>query len=501
MLNSTPNTSPTIKGPSVTRSGRPYRRRSKSVPDSYRSKDTEGKSNLIVEGKTLDSVILEYLNKSEENSVRVQELLIKLKTETCQYKRDLDNFKVNKVNKSRTSRVFKMTGNGTPDNNPNGNQSINSSFTHMHSVKDMFDVISKIPVFTGEPSSNLAAELHAFLALTKTYYSILAKDDQKIFLDLLPKLALKGNAYQIVKHSEFTNMEELETKLKTQFVPLKSLINLSTELENIRQLNGETAVQFGAKIITKLDECIIVIKQQYPNDNQALVTDYEKRAIHAFRRGLISPTLKQFSLTIHQTTVQKVISEVEKMEKLENETFSPPIALNPSIQIPRSLEPTPQYMGIQTNFSRQSNQQGNQATQYNRRGARPPIICYTCGKPNHTSRECRSRNTFCTYCKINGHEIQNCRRAANERSAQVHMNNVNMGRNQPRTCDFCLNVGHIISECYARERWESLHGGRSNQENNGNDTIMPMNNMNVGNQQVSGNATGATDDTPARPQV
>lgn len=341
------------------------------------------------------------------------------------------------------------------------------------------NIIKVIPVFTGEPAEKVETDLHIFLNISQAYYKTLSPPDQLIFLSLVPKLKLRGVPYEICSNKSFLTFEDFQQVLSEYYFPSKDLSGLTHEIQSCRQLNGETARQFGQRIDCKLKECEMFLNKLCKENAQPILEEYQRIAIQTFRRGLLSPSLKQYSCMLSESVFSKIIGKVSDMETLENQCHTPYNMLQypvnnyvPSPQLipnfqPLTMIPKPGNFYPVQNVNHgeslfQTPPSGQHPVGINQRepvrpsNGRKPVTCFKCGQPNHISRECRTPNIFCQNCRSRNHDTRMCPRLKNTDIRRVQTQVI---------CDFCQRYGHEIIDCATKRRWDAKCSEQHNQGN------------------------------------
>lgn len=476
--------------------------------------------SLIKDNKQLDKQLVDLVNKFDNqiSTSRHSELYTKTKLfrshlhDFENYEFQLSSFPIstpeNMINED--SHSSPKTDVETEKQIGRGNQSLGIDDSYLVSTLQgtMIQLVSNlIPIFNGEQNERLISELQAFLNCCRQVKSCLSPDQETSFCQLI-LTKLRGNAYLVMQNSKFSTLDEFEKLLRGYFMPRKTYIQLSNDLRQCRQFPTETLSSFLLRVQNLVAECKCSAGEQFPADAKALSTDSELAATYAIKSGVCNPIIRQYVLTSQETSLTKLCQTLLKLEMETNSTvpfqigwppyscltwpqsnlgqvsqtyqqspynnFPQNLSMSPYLQQHPSNSASPQNSTFQQNFP-------NVMYSHNaQREANKIVKCNFCGKFNHTYQECRKRlkqnAPFCINCREYGHNINTCSRNNirqgqrfqnnNERSSVMVANsNQSQKPNKPnaKRCDFCLRVGHEISNCYTKKRWDEKNS--ANQKN------------------------------------
>lgn len=290
-----------------------------------------------------------------------------------------------------------------------------------------------IPNFDGKSSN-----LHKFTSCCDLMYnSITIDNDKKLFLEFL-KNKLDGSAYDVVRYMKFENWNDLKKELELKFKEFKSVDVLQSELSNCKQQQNETVRNFVdriQKLVSDLNEACInrdgedfidfikkhnnasalgVFKNglKYPlniivkSGNYNSLNDAINRAIEeeAFNSNLDSKIVENSKQNVNQPSqmgtkpktplqcqyCQKIGHSADKCYTIRNRIQSNPQSAQfnstQSTQFSQNKNPKP--------GSSFANQNSNSQVPQNSRSNFPPNV--------------RNMNVVCNYCKMFGHELDNC---------------------------------------------------------------------------------------------
>lgn len=442
-------------------------RRLRSGLETTRSaKENSKLKNLIIDNKILDKKLVNLLDKFENQNCPSTSSNLASKTEL--FRSNLKNFKesgprsLNKLESIMTEfgQVSQPQGNGEPSKHYSHDDSFVASSQH----SSMIQLISNlIPIFNGDSTPNLVSDLQAFLNCCRQVKSCLGLDQEITFCQLI-LTKLRGNAYLAMQNCTFACYDEFEKLLRGHFLPRKTYIQVSNDLRQTRQYPTETLNSFLLRVKNLVAECKSAAQEQFPADAKALITDSELAALYAIKSGVCNPIIKQFVIMSKETSVNKLCETLIRIELETNSLVQYPIGL--PFQNSNNYGMWPQT-GMTQSFDQpfmQNNMHSNQNFIPN-----PPnnvqVKCNFCNKYNHTYQECRIRkNTpFCSICRAYGHDNTNCSKNQNKPKQRYENTNfrpsvmpTNSTRKQTREtkCDFCLRVGHSISNCFTKKRWD-----------------------------------------------
>lgn len=334
-----------------------------------------------------------------------------------------------------------------------------------------------IPIFTGQRSPTLAADVRQFVACCTLVYGKLSEEEKTTFMQVI-RIRLGGDAADLVNNSTMENMQELEELLISAYIPKKNFQSLTEEMKRVVQRPGERMQEYGQRLGKLMKECKNSARKEYVNDNAALLQIIEKDAIKTFKRGLASDILRNHLMPIRKNTLTEMIDAAEDIEEESGpvlpiiNTYQAPI----DVQVQPRDSPSSGYNFSQNNYNRpptggqwRQNQNNNggqrygnhgNANGYNNRGNfrggsfnknntsnRNNIRCGRCNRMGHSQPECRARmeNIFCTSCNKYGHSTRDCRQRVN----------VAVVENRNELCHFCQRTDHSIEACLYKRDYES----------------------------------------------
>lgn len=224
----------------------------------------------------------------------------------------------------------------------------------------------------------------------------LATDDQESVLFAFVQNKLTDRAQSVCSNTVFNTWDDLKEFLKLRFGNRKHQTHLLFELQNCKQLHGETITQYISKIETCLKRLMSCVKQNC--DNEALLPgqleNINQLALHTFLMG-VNTQISQILRSRNPTDLNDAFNisvEEEKFLLLQNSR----------------------------NFPSGSNQK--------------KIKCNNCHKIGHTANHCFKNNNYnkintkpnerkvftlkteryCKYCRKEGHVIENCFKLKNK---------------------------------------------------------------------------------------
>lgn len=332
-------------------------------------------------------------------------------------------------------------------NIPNITLNINSEQNDNAPINDMAfstDLAFKmIPEFDGQRSN-----LHKFLSCGDVVWALAStRANQQMFMNIA-KCKLSGPAYNIIKYKTFADWQELKVALENQYLERRTIAQIQSELINSRQKPNEDVRSFANRIerlnIDLNDACIASEGQAAQNIVENL---NKKSALKAFVDGLRHPI--------------QLIIKASRFDDFSN-------AVEAACEEERSL--------------RSNNK--NISKSYSNIQLNKKIICFKCGKANHTSDQCYSNSRIPNYPH---HSPVNIKSEGNVRFTQIE-------------CRYCKKFGHTLEECrkrkYNNSRNRNLSQNQSQSKSSADHSKSDVTNSSIqqGNEQgpsTSGSGTRA----------
>lgn len=318
-------------------------------------------------------------------------------------------------------------------------------------IKDIVTCVNKcIPIFKGDESSILPAEISNFIACCDVVLSMFNSAEDQIFFFSIIKTRLQGRAYELVSQSQFQSSKELEKILKDYFIPKISHADIRLQLMQVKQFSNESIFDFGQRISGIFIKCKKSIEEKYSASQEvkdSILKEEEGIAVRCFRNGLLDDQIKLRLSCCELLDLKVAIEKAIKVDSEEKEvkTYSNYVVEStvkkPSINkkcnfcgklghqvqdcwhVPSTSSGfKPKQFSVdnqqQTQFPRNNlnsinsssngavkNYQSNQLfkpnynpnTYRNRQEFTPgknklDFVCYSCGKKGHTARSCRFKS-------------------------------------------------------------------------------------------------------------
>lgn len=260
-----------------------------------------------------------------------------------------------------------------------------------------------IPEFKG-----VRTELHKFISCCDVVAAN-TKDDAKPLLLSVIQTRLGGSAYNLVKHRNFANWNELKLCLQDQFLETRSISQLQTDLINCKQSYNESAREFGTRIEKLLsdlnDACISC---EGPGSRAVIESLNSKMAFNSFVEGL------NFSL--------RLIIKASRFNSLN-----------------AAIESAVEEERIQVSKNLKQKQNSNPKTNF-----------VTHFKPKHSGIK------KCDFCGKTGHLESECfkKSSPSQSLPQFHKRDIKSEVliNQLLSCAYCKKIGHHIRDCFKKKR-------------------------------------------------
>lgn len=253
-------------------------------------------------------------------------------------------------------------------------------------------------------------------------------------------LRLKGQAYNAIKHRNITSWSEgLKPILEEKFGTQKTLSHLARELQALKINQGESVEKYG-------ERCTEILAQY----NDACI--------------------KEQNISDLNVSVKNGILANNEFLALDNfiSGLKPP--LKTFVKCCRHKKLADAILDAKAEEAKLEAEK-----------AKFPKTCTFCKISGHSVEQCRKKaaqskqnKPFCNYCKKSGHTITDCRKrpqnqnSQNSSSQNTNTQNSNSQNSQNRPfCGYCRITGHHISRCFRRPNNNTQHPNQ-NRDNNGN---------------------------------
>lgn len=258
-------------------------------------------------------------------------------------------------------------------------------------------VCKVIPQFDGTPS-----EVHRFISCCDVVYKLATTPEEKTqFVELL-KIKTGGKAYDVLCYKNFTTYDELRKEFQIQFLPRKTMTQLQSELNLIKQLPTENVSTYSNRVeqlLSHINSACLVHTGKTTLSEDLLNSNYLS-ALQAFQEGLREP-IKTLIKASRLPTLREAIA----------------IATNEEAKTPQSST----------------------------------IRCNACGKMGHLSKDCR--------ISARGFHARPSQSSSNQHYSNQSQHYSNQYTTKPPQrvqqisiqCRYCKNKGHSIEECRKRQ--------------------------------------------------
>lgn len=258
-----------------------------------------------------------------------------------------------------------------------------------------------------KPFNGSRSELNTFLQNGNSAFQ-LAQPNQKPHLFLYIVSQLSSDVVNEIELEDVSSWTQLKEKLKTYYGKIMDLTQLHEELETIRQGSNESVTDFYKRLEKLKNACITAEDNQCEDSNE----------FSGLKKAILRTALRRFILH-----TKPEISQMLRARDITNlnEAFS---------------------MAIQEE----------------------KILNYT---KNHKPQA----SLYCSYCKINNHSTQNCRKKFKtkqeflKKSSSAYQNQSPNSYNSTKFCNYCKNKGHEISECRKRQFYNNTRPSNYDKSN------------------------------------
>lgn len=293
-------------------------------------------------------------------------------------------------------------------------------------LTEMLKIVnSTVPEYAGCSGPNSQQELGRFIdcceMLNSSYRD---QEENQALLLMLLKMKFRADAYDLVNRATFNTLDELKQLLFKTYLPSRSLVEISEELQRCTQRPTETIKEFMRRIRGVLNDWSEQMKRCHKDvaTQKILFDEKEKEVILVFNEGLNNIKLRDYLMMNKKETLDGIEDAAVRFEETARLYTSKDVPTYASGEFCRAVEhkenssnqgampsyqynraPPPDYnnqtqpsMTMTRNRSDSNNYEGA----YNRRGIR----CSYCNFTGHYRSQCRKLETngFCRNCKKTG---------------------------------------------------------------------------------------------------
>lgn len=275
-----------------------------------------------------------------------------------------------------------------------------------------------VPMFSGEQSTNLHAEVYRFVDGVNLAMEGLT-GTQKVACLKMIKQRLTGDAFNLVRQIDFTDEKVLIKLIRNTYLKTRSLDSINLEIWNASQRADEDIRQYQRRLQDLSNTATAIVKANYEGEEDTIMAqELAKKIRRAFISGLRDKVIG--SSLIHSTSnglTELADEALEAQATFRREEGAPQARVcfteQLSEQLPGKDSDTvtglvaavQQLARIADNNDRKKQDLSN--TEGNRYGPNPGFPpCSFCGRPGHTRSTCweRDNTPYCSQCGEYGHE-------------------------------------------------------------------------------------------------
>ena len=275
-----------------------------------------------------------------------------------------------------------------------------------------------IPIFDGKSVS-----IEYFIKQCKQAESFVKPGDKPLLQALITS-KIKGNANDLTEGS-YSGLTELLKTLRACYSKLHDIEDVEDLIRDLRQEPNEKIADYSARVKKTLNMGVdMAIENPSSVDLNSIIESLRTKAKKGFIRGIRNETIKnRVILDKESDTLETAIQIAMKAEKdlLEHAKL---FALGPK------------DVGDKTN-----NNADKFIKQVNKINS-TPRTCFTCGDPNHISKNCPKNNRSKNYKRINEND-----------STKIMNENKNKSYNS-KQCTYCKKMGHLEEQCLFKAKKE-----------------------------------------------
>ena len=292
-------------------------------------------------------------------------------------------------------------------------------------------IVDLIPIFDG---NNISVQ--AFARECRFAEEGVSRNLLPLLIRLL-KAKIKGEAELYVRNLQFETLDELLNTLERAFGAPKTLFQTQSEIAQMKQNVGEPILTYAARAMELFSKLAEIAKSQSPANIAAIkIREYDVEVTSCFCLGLRG----ELEFRVRQknpTTLQQAINfaiESEREAYRRKRLYG---------EIEDSLPSTSRQHLEKFSIREPAQKKYKSAYHIDNRYApvqnpKSKLTCYTCGKENHTSRNCQERKFRPSN---HGYKIKRDRLDSKEEG-------------RPK-CDYCSNFGHTRLSCLLRRAEEA----------------------------------------------
>lgn len=262
---------------------------------------------------------------------------------------------------------------------------------------NMFQAVKFISEFDGTPS-----KLHQFLECSDLIFDDLKDSEHNKFLLVMKKL-LVGKAYdETVKHIVYDSWDDLKEDLKRRYTEVRSKLQVSQELNTVRQKKDEDVRSYGSRVQVLLSQFNDICITEAGTGSEKFVESINSHtALIAFQEGLNSNirviVKASNSKTLNESIAKAIEEEALSKRHVNYGEYSSNIV---KCQICKKQGHSADRC---YQFRPKNNLQDHQSSR-----SKIPTIGSVNTNSSGGSGNNNKNNIVCAYCKKHGHHIDNC---------------------------------------------------------------------------------------------
>lgn len=322
------------------------------------------------------------------------------------------------------------------------------TMTEINTSEILRRVQGLVPIFSGEKSVTLHDEVYRFIdGVTLVLEGVTSETHKKACLKMI-KQRMQGDAYNLVRLTEFTNEKDLIKLIKSTYLKTRALDSVYMEIWGATQKPDESIREYARRLKNLSNTARALIRENYENAQDGVVLpELEKKLRTSFIAGLRdkvvgssllhSPVVNIDDLLNEALIAQSTLCRGEEPEPVQSRVCFTEQASDRDSDNMASLIAAVQQLVTKVgnsnsldNTDQQRTGRNDSTVRLNRQEARFPP-CSFCKRQGHTREDCWTRrNTpYCYECQIYGHERGRSCKQDNNNLRQGGFNNRSQGYN------------------------------------------------------------------------
>lgn len=274
-----------------------------------------------------------------------------------------------------------------------------------------------VPVFSGEASPSLVSEVYKFIDGINLVFERITEATQKASCLKMVKQRLQGDAYNLVRLTDFADEKDLIKLIKNTYLKTRSLDSINMEIWSAAQRPDEDIRQYARRLQNLYNTARAIIAENYSGaTDEVIIRELTRKLRVAFISGLsdrvVGSSLLHSPVTSLEGLLEEALLAQSTMWRGEEQpparvSFVDQVSPKEPDQMSTLIAAIQQLATTSSNRDRQRGYSSDRSESGRREeNSKQVLSCAFCDRRGHTWDECRERrNTpYCELCGKYGHE-------------------------------------------------------------------------------------------------